>query len=329
MGMSILSLSLFEQIAETGNIYSETDLPTSMLGEEIGFVRAVANDSYRYAASISTAAETSNDTEYPGGNSFAGNLAVVARLIKGRLGSSIYHVSLGGFDTHADQTSRHRNLMRTLAEAIDAFLRDLEASGMQEEVLVMTFSEFGRRVYQNASGGTDHGTAAPMLLFGSGLSGGLYGAHPSLDDLDSASNLKFTTDFRSVYSTVLTDWFGLPTADVSGVFGGEYPNLSFVSRPTGVATESETLPGDVRLEQNYPNPFNPATRITFSLDRPAFVELEVYDAAGRRVSRLAARTFPAGRHEISFEAGSLPSGVYLYRLKAGMKAYSKSMTLLR
>jgi uncharacterized protein (DUF1501 family) len=132
--------------------------------------------------------------------------------------------SLGGFDTHSGQRGTHTQLLSQLGATVRAFYQDLQAQGNADRVLVMTFSEFGRRVAENASGGTDHGTAAPMFLFGKPVKPGIYGQHPSLTDLDNG-DLKFTTDFRSVYATVLEKWLG---ADSRAVLNGAFPTLAFV-----------------------------------------------------------------------------------------------------
>jgi uncharacterized protein (DUF1501 family) len=127
----------------------------------------------------------------------------------------VYYVSFGGFDTHAGQAGRHANLLRETGDALNAFYRDLKAQGANTRVLTMVFSEFGRRVGQNASGGTDHGTAAPMYLVGDMVKPGLRGRHPSLTDLDRG-DLIFDVDFRSVYAAVLEDWMGTSSRDVLG-----------------------------------------------------------------------------------------------------------------
>ena len=151
---------------------------------------------------------------YPRGD-LGDGLRLVAAMIRGGLSTRVYYVSLGGFDTHANERGRHDQLMARLAEAVGAFWKDLAAQKNDERVLMMTFSEFGRRVAQNASGGTDHGTAAPMFLVGPRVKGGLVGEHPSLKDLEMG-NLKFGTDFRQVYAAILDKWLGVPSKDVIG-----------------------------------------------------------------------------------------------------------------
>jgi uncharacterized protein (DUF1501 family) len=136
----------------------------------------------------------------------------------------VYYASMGGFDTHGGQLGPHANLMRQLGESVQAFQRDLKEQGNDARVLTMVFSEFGRRVKQNASGGTDHGTAAPMFLIGPVAKPGVFGSHPSLVDLDQG-DLKYGIDFRSVYTSVLEDWMKAPAAKI---LRGEFANPKLI-----------------------------------------------------------------------------------------------------
>ncbi len=350
MGMSLANPDLFARIAEEGIIYDVSDLPDTTFGTEMEFVRTVANDSFTYASSIQTASEKGqNKVEYPN-SGLANNLAIAAQLIKGQLGAFIYHVSIGGFDNHAIQggvNGQHANLLLNLAEAVDAFQADLEADGLQDKVMVMTFSEFGRRVNQNGSGGTDHGAAAPLFLFGSGVEGGLYGNIPDLANLDGngdgigdgivagdpgsqTANLAFEFDFRSIYATVLKDWFGLPSSVVESVMGGSFDILGLISDPaTPTAIETNAVPETFTLHQNYPNPFNPATTITFTLARSEHITLRIYDVQGRLVQTLVDGAQPAGQHAMAFDAGHLASGSYFYTLQTSDGLKTRQMTLVR
>jgi uncharacterized protein (DUF1501 family) len=146
-------------------------------------------------------------TQYPG-NELGRQLSMVASMIRAGLPTRVYYVQLGGFDTHAGQgaaNGRHGQLLNQLASGVKAFYQDLKLSEHDGRVLTMSFSEFGRRVGQNASQGTDHGTAAPMMLFGPMVKPGLVGDHPSLTDLDEG-DLKYRIDFRSVYAGILEGW---------------------------------------------------------------------------------------------------------------------------
>ncbi|MFQ5568590.1 MAG: DUF1501 domain-containing protein [Rhodothermales bacterium] len=333
MGMSLASPELFEQIAEEGVVYDVMNLPPTTYGTEMEFVRSVANDSFLYAEAIQQASEAGgNSVEYPN-TAPSNNLQVVAQLIKGQLGARIYHVSFSGFDTHALQggpNGAQANLLRNLAEGVQAFLADLAADGLSDKVLVMTFSEFGRRVNQNGSGGTDHGTAAPLFLFGTGVEGDLYGSLPNLADLDPTGNLKYDIDFRSVYATVLQDWFGLDASTVQSVLGDAFDMLGFVTDPaTPTAVESEPIPESFKLYQNYPNPFNPSTTITYTLNRTEHVTVRIFDVQGRLIQTLVDDMQPAGSHSLAFNAGHLASGAYFYRLQTADGARTRQMTLVR
>jgi len=161
--------------------------------------------------------------KYPTTN-FAKGLQVLAEAIVQKLGLRVGYVTIGGFDTHAEQDTKtttepghHSGLLTDLAEGLAAFYADLTAHGMADDVIVMTWSEFGRRVHENGSRGTDHGTAAPLFVLGKPVLGGVYGEPPDLSSasLDHNGNLVNTVDFRSIYATVL-DWLGAPSASVLG-----------------------------------------------------------------------------------------------------------------
>ena len=154
---------------------------------------------------------------YPDGQ-LAQQLQLIASMIRADLPTRVYYASLGGFDTHANQLNSHANLMRQVGGALNAFQKDLNKQGNTGKVITMVFSEFGRRVAQNGSAGTDHGTAAPMFLIGDNVQNGLLGNHPSLSKLDQG-DLIFNTDFREVYAAVLEDWMG---ADSKAILGKNY-----------------------------------------------------------------------------------------------------------
>lgn len=164
---------------------------------------------------------------YPTGP-FAAGLKILAEAIVQGLGLRVGYVTLGGFDTHAGQTTTHNALMTTLANGLSAFYNDLAAHGKADNVVVMTWSEFGRRVEENGSLGTDHGTAAPMFVLGSPVTKGIYGEPPSLSSLDDNGNLKYTIDFRSIYATVLDRWMGASSKDV---LGSDFGSQNFLPQP--------------------------------------------------------------------------------------------------
>jgi uncharacterized protein (DUF1501 family) len=162
--------------------------------------------------------------QYPQ-NPLARELQLVAQIITAELGARVFHVTLGGFDDHAAEVFQHANLMKDMGDSLSAFYADLEAQNKADDVLTMTFSEFGRRVKENAGRGTDHGTAAPLFIVGTKVKGGLYGQDPVLSSLDDNGDLIYGTDFRSVYGTVLDKWMG---SSSSKVLNGSYENLGFL-----------------------------------------------------------------------------------------------------
>lgn len=162
--------------------------------------------------------------QYPN-TSFADGLKVLAEVIVQGLGLRVGYITIGGFDTHANQAREQPALLQTMAEGLAAFYADLTAHGKADDVIVMTWSEFGRRVHENGNVGTDHGTAAPLFVLGNSVAGGIYGEPPDLGNLDDTGNLKFTIDFRQVYATVLDRWLGAPS---QAILGGSFGNQAFL-----------------------------------------------------------------------------------------------------
>jgi uncharacterized protein (DUF1501 family) len=170
--------------------------------------------------------KATNLVSFPG-TRLGQNFATVSRLIAGGMPTRIYYLSMGGFDTHSGQTGSHDRLLKEMGDAVAAFLGDLKAQGNLGRVSLMTFSEFGRRVKENASGGTDHGAAAPLFLAGGGIKAGLLGKMPSLDPKDLfQGDVKYNTDFRSVYATVLEQHMGVKSA---GILRTQFPLLGAYS----------------------------------------------------------------------------------------------------
>jgi uncharacterized protein (DUF1501 family) len=182
----------------------------------LDFVKRTAVNTYASSRRLQEIAKNYQPkVPYPG-TGLANRLKLAAQLIDADLGARIFYVSIDGFDTHANQAAAHPNLLAEVSGAITAFYKDLAARGHKDRLLIMTFSEFGRRVFENGSRGTDHGSAAPMLLVGGKVKPGLVGAHPSLTKEVEMGNLKHHTDFRQVYAAVLDQWLGVPSKDVLG-----------------------------------------------------------------------------------------------------------------
>jgi uncharacterized protein (DUF1501 family) len=192
--------------------------------ERIG---ATARDAASSSAILRNTASTYVPRATYPANGLGNALKLVAQIITGNIGTRILYVTYGGFDNHSNQKTDHDNLLRNLSDSIKAFFDDLDAQNRSSNVLLMTWSEFGRRPGENGSLGTDHGTSGPQFVVGGAVSRGIYGPPPSLSSLDRNGNLTWQTDFRSYYGTILQDWLG---ADAPAILGAGYPNVGFVNR---------------------------------------------------------------------------------------------------
>lgn len=320
--------------------------PDTPAGHELTFIRQVAEETEVYSTAVRTASASGKNLSslYPANNPLADQMKIVARLVAGGLKTRVYVVNLGGFDTHSLQVDAadhslgvHATLLGRLSSAIAAFMDDLALLGVDDRVVGMTFSEFGRRIKSNASVGTDHGTAEPVFVFGNSVNPGILGANPVLTDASGQlkDNLDVLFDFRRVYGTILRDWFGTSTSDLGAIlttplYDGSQSSLALIA-PSAVAGAGggPTVPEQYALQQNFPNPFNPATTIRYDLPQGSVVSLEVFNSAGQRVAVLDEGERAAGVHTVRFDAAHLASGVYFYRLQAGGYSEVKKALLVR
>jgi uncharacterized protein (DUF1501 family) len=209
------------QIDSIARIYSQS----SSSREYDDYVRSIGKSALETSEKVQQVAKTYQPQAQYSNDPFSQNMKMIGQLMKADLGTRLYYVALGGFDTHARQARTQAGLLKSLSEGVDAFMSDMEAQGRGDDVLIMAFSEFGRRVTQNGSDGTDHGTAAPMFVFGHAVKGGIHGTPPNLDDLDNG-DLKFDIDFRSVYAGVLDNWLDTKSEDV---LGAKFPAVNFIA----------------------------------------------------------------------------------------------------
>lgn len=221
----------------------DQDIPTpssnTPAGNRHDFIKLITHLANSYGGRISEVAKKTSDnrTTYPN-SSLGRQLSSVARLIKGGLQTPIYKVEIDGFDTHEGQIvagtpteGRHATLLRRLSQAIKAFMEDLEKHDVADKVLGMTFSEFGRRIRSNASYGTDHGTAAPMFLFGNQVKGGVSGDLPVIDrGMTFDDNLEHQYSFQQVYATIFEKWFCLDPSTTSTILGQSYDTLDIIQK---------------------------------------------------------------------------------------------------
>ncbi|MBS1511539.1 MAG: DUF1501 domain-containing protein [Bacteroidetes bacterium] len=236
MGIAISNTSKFYNLIE-GKTDVESD---SRWGEQINYIEEMSLKTDQYANVIKQAAlkVTAQSDQYPaaGKNGLADQLKIVARLIGGGLKTKIYMVNMGSFDTHSKQTEdtdktsgNHSSLLKKLSEAVTAFMADLEYLQVKDKVMGITFSEFGRRIKSNASGGTDHGAAAPMFYFGHTVKSGIIGNNPVLPaNATVQDNVAMQHDFRAVYSSILQNWMGLSPDEAGAILPGQYPLIPVV-----------------------------------------------------------------------------------------------------
>ncbi|MGB3799470.1 MAG: DUF1501 domain-containing protein [Lewinella sp.] len=313
-------------IARSGQLYPMDDLPACTYGEQLGYLRAVANTTFRYAGVLAeTYGRGRNDAEYQD-DDLGRQLALVARLLRGGLETRLFVVELDGFDTHANQADDHAKRLQSVATNVSSFFADLATDGNDERVLAMTFSEFGRRVEQNGSQGTDHGAAAPMMVFGPALqNNATIGPPPTLDDTDDHGNLRAATDYRSVYATVLSRWLCIDDGLVDEVMGKRFPRLDALGLncvSTSTAYQEQKLAG-IGLSA-----YRSGTEIvvTYELAAAARVDVHLYDAVGRRVATGFRGEGQVGdnRHRIP---GHLPDGIYIVTVETGGRGYSTRLPL--
>ena len=307
-------------------------VPDSPMGTELTYLRTVARQTNKYAdVIVSAAAKAGTQAAYPANNYLAAQLKTVARLISGGLKTKVYMVSMGGFDTHGGQvqagntiTGNHAQLLKQVSEAISAFQTDLTQLGVSKRVIGMTFSEFGRRIKSNGSAGTDHGAAQPVFLFGEPVKQGVLGNPPDLpSSLDSGSSLPMQYDFRSVYATVLRDWFCVDPNDVSNMLYKNYQYLPLVEASACSIEQPPNNLGD-KLIRNDPNPFVISTTITFKTEG-GYTLIQIFDVSGKLIAIPVSATYVKGEYTVVFNGSALASGVYYARLQNGSTQQVRTM----
>lgn len=333
MGMAIASTSSFYQLLAGG----VDTAPNTPAGHELTFIRQVVQQTQVYTNSIKTAASKAQNLSplYPtaGQNTLADQLKIVAQLVAGGLQTRVYVCNLGGFDTHATQvpttgstsTGTHAALLGKIAQALEAFQDDLQRLHVQNRVVGMTFSEFGRRIKSNSSKGTDHGAAAPLIVFGTSVNPTIHGTNPIVPDNAGVNdNVPMQFDFRSIYASILKDWFSVPQSTLNALLPsstGQFPYVP-VLRPgvvTGTASAADlNVPGF----SVYPNPVREQATITFEANG-GHVQVLVFDRVGREVLRVADRTLPKGLQKLPLDVSHLAAGSYYCHVQEGSRVSSR------
>ena len=328
---SVANPDQLANIAQTGGLHDVVNLPECVYGDQLLFLRAQTNTTFTYAEVINDAyTSSSNEASYIQGT-LSDQLAIIARMIKGGLGTKVYMVSLNGFDTHADQVNKQRTLHEDLANSIKHFYEDLASTGYDDKVLGMTISEFGRRPYENGSNGTDHGAASPTFLFGAGLNGnGFVGAHPEINASawDNNNNLVPSTDFRDVYASVLTDWFCLDPSIVNTILlNDNYQTLNLGFNCQGLTTPDFANVSHFSHVATYRDN---RTFIEINMQNSAHVEVKLINILGQEMVTLCNEILTPGNHIIDVKARAntrLAYGQYIYRINTLGQFYSKSILI--
>ncbi|MEL7123616.1 MAG: DUF1501 domain-containing protein [Bacteroidota bacterium] len=308
-----------------------SELPDTYYGEELQFLRTTLAQTNAYSENITIAANKGNNTlEYPGGNRLAEQLKNVALLISGGLKTSIYVVSLGGFDTHADQVIEnqpllgdHGTLLQQLSDAVQAFQADLNQLGLSERVVTMTFSEFGRQIQSNFSLGTDHGTAAPLMLFGSCVNPVILGHNPEIgQEIERQEGVPMQYDFRDVYGSVLMDWFDVEEDAVKSLLYPEFTHIPIL-KDCSALTSSDWIDNIQPLELEVsPNPCSNWVQASFETEGE-WVKLSVFNAFGSELKVVTSQKLSQGEHKIQIDMSQFPKGHYYLRLMRDSRQVTK------
>jgi uncharacterized protein (DUF1501 family) len=319
------------------NIINDTTPPTpnTRAGHELAYVRTIGDQLQKFAIPVKNAAGkgVTKSTMWPtaNANTLADQLRIVAQLIAGGLKTKLYVVNLGGFDSHSGQRNGQDPLLGKLSVAVSAFQNELKLNALEDRVIGMTFSEFGRRIKSNDSGGTDHGAASAMFVFGQNVVAGVHGSNPVLPTNATVDdNLNMDVDFRTIYASVLKEWFGANDAERKTTLLKDFPTIDII-QSAGV-TNQPPLPS-IALSQNYPNPVSSSvgsrtTKINFKTNG-GFTRLRLFDTKGDLVRTFVNDVVTSGDRAVTFDPTDLASGTYFYRLESGGATATKSLVVLR
>ncbi|HLW29342.1 MAG TPA: DUF1501 domain-containing protein [Brumimicrobium sp.] len=344
-GLSIENPNAFHDLINSVGGESPINFPDSHAGNEIEYMMQIERQSNNYADRLKSVynAGSNSSTVYPDlypfiapagavRNPLAPQLKIISRLLSGGIGTKIFLCRIGGFDTHANQVESsntsmgtHAALMYHISSAVKAFYDDLRNLGLADRVLSMTFSEFGRRAASNASYGTDHGNAAPMLIFGTCLNPGVYGENPNLSNLQKG-NIPMQHDYRQVFSSVVKDWFQASDAAISDVRFQDFIGNRVDYIQCKELSTKELFKENLWMNC-YPNPSSSSTTIEYYLDKASDVEIEVLDLTGRSVASLAKAKTNQGKHSLVFDLSQFQNGTYIFVLTTNNASITKKVIL--
>ncbi len=276
-------------------------------------------------------------------NPLTPQLKLIARLLDGGCKTKVFMVKIGGFDTHAEQVESydptmgvHAALMYHISGAMKAFQEDLRVKGLEDRVLTVSTSEFGRRIYSNGSYGTDHGTGGPIFIFGKGVKPGVVGTVPDMTE----GNIQMQYDYRQVFANLLKDWMLVDETKINNdiffknfINGAREDGTGFYE-PLPLANQVITGVDDFIstrfiLENCYPNPAKEKTTIHFRTNTTGLVTVDLFDNMGKKSSVLIDDTFDPGEHRVEVDLKNLPAGNYIYQMKTGFYKESKKLIIVK
>ncbi|AYB34235.1 DUF1501 domain-containing protein [Chryseolinea soli] len=274
-------------------------------------------------------------------NPLSGQLKLIAQLLAGGCQTKVFLVKVGGFDTHADQVEKydttmggHAALMYHISTAMSAFQEDLRSRALEERVLSVTTSEFGRRIQSNGSYGTDHGTGGPLFIFGRGVQPGVVGKVPDL----SKGNVDMQYDYRLVYGNIMKDWMLVDDTHLNEIFPGLMTStgttdgVTFQTLPLAqqIITGTEGFISDrFSLGECFPNPAKDKTSLSFTLNSTNQVNVDLMDNQGKVVKAMVNGVYEPGEHKVDVELTGLPTGHYIYQFKTGFYKESKKLVIIK
>ncbi|NJN25293.1 MAG: DUF1501 domain-containing protein [Cyclobacteriaceae bacterium] len=338
----------YDLVSSVGGLPPES-IANTHYGEELRWIMDIEEKSNQFAGRLKEVYEkgsNSQDVEYPDlypfnappgriKNRLAPQLKMIARLLSGGVKTKIFLARLGGFDTHAEQVESydatmgtHAALLYHISSAMKAFQDDLKGLGLEDRVMSMTFSEFGRRAFSNGSYGSDHGTAAPMFVFGKMVQPGVTGTNPDLNNLNRG-NLIHQFDYRQVFTSAVVDWLQADAEAVEATLLSDWVDSRLPIVGNGITGTNEGFFAQRNfLDDCYPNPVADKTVFAFRMNTDGKVKIELLDVQGRSVATVLDEFRKAGLHHITYNLQHLKSGTYLYRLENGALTQSKKLVKL-
>lgn len=317
------------------NVPGDPIPPNTPAGQKLSYLRQVSNQANKYSIGIQDAytAGLKNFVNYPVGNVIANQLKVIARLIHGGLQTKIYVANMNGFDIHSTQTNGgdndtglHATLLSRVSTAVSAFHNDLKIMGKDKRVVGMTVSEFGRRIKSNSSGGTDHGAAAPMFIFGSEVNGGIIGTNPIMPNPPNTDNVPYQYDFRSVYWSILKNWLCQDSPTLMATMLRGFQELPIIKDSACTAPAPPKHVSGQNLIEAYPNPVVNSTVIELKVINPGHVLVQMLSSQGRVIRTVYEnQREPVGVIRKTVTLSGFQLGIYYIRFQSGFTTQMKAI----